>query len=86
MPAAQDDIRAAYAYYMDRCPARADRVVGAILKAANGLAQFPLLGTPGKVPGTRERIVVRYRYRIVYHIVGDTVEVLRILHGAQQRA
>ena len=84
MPAAQEDIRAAYAYYAERSPTSADRVVGAILKAATGLAQFPLLGHTGRVPGTRERIVTRYRYRIVYHIVGDSVEVLRVLHGAQQ--
>ncbi|HEY8285410.1 MAG TPA: type II toxin-antitoxin system RelE/ParE family toxin [Chloroflexota bacterium] len=83
MPSAQDDLRAAYAYYAERTPAAADRVIGAILRAANGLAQFPLLGRPGGVPGTRERVLARYPYRIVYHVVDDTVEVLRILHSAQ---
>ena len=84
MPAAQDDLRTAYAYYAERNPAAADRVVGAILNAANGLAQFPLMGRPGAVPGTRERIVTRYPYRVVYHVVDDTVEVLRIIHTARQ--
>lgn len=83
MPAAQDDLRAAYAYYAERDPAAPDRVIGVILHAANGLAQFPLLGRAGAVPGTRERIVSRYPYRIVYHIVNETIEVLRIIHTAQ---
>lgn len=61
-------------------PASADRVVGTILKAANGLAQFPLIGRQGVVPGARERIVTRYPYRVV----DDVVEVLRIIHTARQ--
>jgi addiction module RelE/StbE family toxin len=84
MPAAQDDLRAANAYYAERSPAAAGRVVGAILNAANGLAQFPLMGRHGVVPGTRERIVTRYPYRVVYQIVDDTIEVLRVIHTAQQ--
>ena len=91
MPAAQADLRAAYAYYAERNPAAyaernpaADRVVGAILNAANGLAQLPLMGRHGAVPGTRERIVTRYPYRVVYHIVDDTIEVLRVIYTAQQ--
>jgi toxin ParE1/3/4 len=84
MPAAQDDLRAAYTYYADRSAASADRVVGSILKAANGLHRFPLMGKPGVVPGTRERIVTRYPYRIVYQIADDTIEVLRVIHTAQQ--
>ncbi len=58
-------------------------MIGVLLHAANGLAQFPLLGQPGTVPGTRERIVSRYPYRIIYHIVNETIEVLRIIHMAQ---
>jgi plasmid stabilization system protein ParE len=83
MPAAQDDLRAACAYHAERDPAAPDRVIGVILHAANGLAQFPPLGRPEAVPSTRERIVSRYPYRIVYHIVNETIEVLRIIHTAQ---
>jgi len=72
--------------YADRDPDtdRADRVVGVIIAAANGLIQFPLLGRQGSVPGTRERMITRYPYRVIYRIVGDTVEVLRVIHGARQ--
>jgi addiction module RelE/StbE family toxin len=82
--AARDDLRAIYTYYADRTPAGADRVVGTILKAANGLLRFPLLGKPGVVEGTRERLVTRFPYRIIYRIEEDDIIVLRVIHTARQ--
>jgi toxin ParE1/3/4 len=81
--AAREDLRAAYTFYSERSPATADRAIGAILKAANGLTQFPLLGKHGAVEGTRERIVMRFPYRIVYQIEKETIVVLRITHTAR---
>ncbi len=81
-PSARDDLRTVYRFYAER--GSADRVVGAILKAANGLADFPHLGKLGAVPGTRERIVIRYPYRVVYLIAGSTIEILRVIHTAQE--
>jgi toxin ParE1/3/4 len=83
---AEADLADIYAYYAERSGATADRVIGVILKAINGLATFPLMGTPGKVPATRERLTVRYPYRIVYHVdeARQTVEVWRVVHGARQ--
>ncbi len=43
----------------------------------------PKLYKLGRVKGTRE-IVVRPNYVIVYRVLGDLVEVLRVLHAAQQ--
>ena len=44
------------------------------------------MGRPGEVPETRERLVTRYPYRIVYHMdeANQVIEVWRIVHGAQQ--
>lgn len=81
---AREDLAGIYAYYAQRNPNSADRIVGTILAAINGLTQFPLIGRQGEAPTTRERIVTRYPYRIVYHIEGDTIEVWRVVHGAQQ--
>lgn len=84
--AAEADLAAIYAYYAERSGPAADRVLGTILRAINGLALFPLMGRPGEVPETRERIVTRYPYRIVYHIdeANQVVEVWRVVHAAQQ--
>ena len=43
----------------------------------------PTLYRPGRVKGTRE-IVIRPNYVMVYRVLGDAVEVLRVLHAAQQ--
>ena len=83
--AAERDLADIYAYYAGRSSA-ADRVIGAILKAINGLALFPLMGRQGIVPETRERVVTRYPYRIVYHIdeANQVIEVWRVLHLSRQ--
>jgi plasmid stabilization system protein ParE len=81
--AARDDLRAACRFYAERSPAAAARAIGTILKAASRLTQFPLLGKHGAVEGTRERIVMRFPYRIVYQIEEDTIVVPRIIHTAR---
>ena len=83
--AAEADLAGIYAYYAERSEA-ADRVIGTILKAINGLAMFPLIGRPGRVPETRERFVTRYPYRIIYHIDDESqvIEVWRVLHNARR--
>ena len=43
----------------------------------------PTLYKPGRMKGTRE-IVVRPNCVMVYPVIGDVVEVLRMLHAAQQ--
>ena len=49
-----------------------------------GLAQFPEMGRPGRIEGTRELVIPGTPYIAAYSIVGDTVRILRVLHGAQQ--
>lgn len=48
------------------------------------LAQFPGLGRPGRVPGTRELVLQDFPYIIPYRVRNDTVEILRVFHAAQQ--
>ena len=56
-----------------------DEVFG---KAANRLAEHPLMGKQGQVPGTRE-IVPHASYRLVYEVVRDQVRVLALVHTAR---
>jgi len=46
------------------------------------LAQFPLLGRPGRVAGTRE--LIEGNFIMVYEIAGDTIRIIRVLHGARE--
>jgi toxin ParE1/3/4 len=48
------------------------------------LIAFPERGRPGRVDGTRELVIQRTPYVAAYRISGDTIRVLRVLHGAQQ--
>ena len=50
---------------------------------AESAARRPTLYEPGRLNGTRE-IVVRPNYVMVYRVREDSVEVLRVLHTAQQ--
>lgn len=57
-----------------------DRVEG----SAAAIPDNPRLGRSGRVAGTRELIIAGTPYLIVYRIGLDTIDVLRVLHGAQQ--
>lgn len=84
--AAEADLAAIYAYYAERSGTSADRVLGTLLRAINGLAIFLLLGRTGMVLETRDHAVMCYPYRIVYHINDghQVIEVWRVMHSAQQ--
>jgi toxin ParE1/3/4 len=69
---AQDSLRAALAQ-----EAR-------IHDAVSRLAVHPELGRIGR-SGTRELVVVGTRYVVIYRASGDTLEVMRVLHGARDR-
>jgi toxin ParE1/3/4 len=56
-----------------------------IQDAIEHLKQHPKMGRIGRVKGTRELIVAPTPYIVIYreHQV-DTIEIVRVLHGAQQ--
>lgn len=76
------DEEAAYVAADD--PAAAPVVVGRVLEAVALLAEQPGLGRPGRLPGTRELIVLKTRYIVPYRVRGDAVEVLRVFHTSRR--
>lgn len=51
---------------------------------ADTLLQHPQMGRPGRRQGTRELVISRTPFIVVYRIKGKRIELLRLLHGSQQ--
>ncbi len=47
------------------------------------LSEFPNLGKPGCVPGTRE-VILHESYRLIYEIEADTLWILTLVHTARR--
>jgi toxin ParE1/3/4 len=84
-PQAIEDIDGVYAYIAQDDLTRADDIMARILDAAQSLATFPGRGRPGQVEDTRELLVKRLPYTIVYTVRNDQVYVLGIYHQRQNR-
>lgn len=48
------------------------------------LLLHPKMGRPGRMQGTRELVISRTPFIVVYRIKGKRIELLRLLHGAQK--
>ena len=65
-------------------PSAAAHTVESIVRAVQQLGEFPAIGRPGRVAGTRELVVAGTPYIIPYRIRAGYVEVLRVLHGSRR--
>lgn len=83
-PAARRDFASIVDYIADDDPAAAVEQGDEIQHQVAGLERHHSLGRPGRVNGTRELIIARTPYIAVYRVLHRRVEILRILHGAQQ--
>jgi toxin ParE1/3/4 len=80
---ARTDLLGIVDYISDDNPDAAQRVKDDIEMKAEKLPEFPKIGRPGRVEGTRE-LVVWSNYILVYQEDALTVRILRVLHAAQQ--
>jgi toxin ParE1/3/4 len=81
---ALSDRDAIFDYIEADSPQAAIAVDNRIRVQVESLADFPESGRPGRVEGTRELVIHSTPYIAAYRIAGDTVRILRVLHGAQQ--
>jgi addiction module RelE/StbE family toxin len=77
------DLVAIVAYIEQDNAERARSFALEIQEKANNLADFPAIGRPGRVSGTRE-LIIHPNYIIPYRIRGDDVEILRVRHVARR--
>jgi plasmid stabilization system protein ParE len=64
--------------------ASARLVVQRVLEAVAQLADQPGLGRPGRVPNTRELVVLNTRYIVPYRVRAGAVEILRVFHASRR--
>jgi toxin ParE1/3/4 len=78
---ARADLDQLWDYIAERNEAAADRLLDNILKAARLHASFPQMGRQRDELAPDLRSFVVSPYVVFYRPAGDTIEVLRVLHG-----
>ena len=82
---ARDHLRAIHAYIARNSPQYALRVVDRLTRRSQQIAEFPLSGSVvPEFEAPQIRQVLEGPYRIIYYIKPDRIDVLAVLHGAQQ--
>ena len=82
-PIAENDLDAIIDYIAQDNPLAAIELGDAIVRRVAELADQPRLHRTGRVRRTRE-MVVHPNYLVVYRIMRDAVEIVRVLHAARQ--
>jgi toxin ParE1/3/4 len=81
---AVEDLRELHAYIARDSETYASGFVERIILAADRLADYPKVGRI--VPETNDenvRELLYQRYRIIYRVKGDSIEMLSVIHGAR---
>jgi len=71
------------AYIREDNPTAARRVVDRIRQDAKHLSMHPLFGRKGRIEGTRELVMSRFPYIIVYRTADEAIEILAVIHSAR---
>jgi len=83
---ARRDYRNILEWLNDRNPTAAIRIADRIDGRLALLARMSRMGRSGRVEGTRELVISRTPYLVVYRFeeVADQILIVRLLHGAQR--
>lgn len=79
------DLDEAFEWIVADNPRAATEVIDRLRSATRLLADNPRMGRPGGVPDTRELVVSRTPYVVMYRIRSDQVQILTVLHHARER-
>lgn len=85
-PRARRTRQAAIDYIAQDNPVAALSQLDEIERQTDMLIQHPEMGRPGRVDGTRELVISRTPFIVVYRLKprAKRIELFRFLHGAQQ--
>lgn len=78
------DLDRIYDYYLEAAPFDiAEQSITAVADQARRIAQLGLVFRPGR-HGTREAVVQRFPFTIIYRIEPRRVRIVRVLHQARE--
>ncbi len=83
-PDAADDLVRILEYIREDSNTAAQKVARAVYERISNLKDFPKIGRPGRVAGTRELAPAPLPFVVVYRVKEARVEIARVLHGAQR--
>ncbi len=84
-PAAAADLQNISDYLKEHHPHYRQPTMRKLYDTIRALKQWPGRGRPGHEEGTREILFQPLPYVAVYRVTEQTIEVVRIYHGAQDR-
>ena len=77
---ASEDVLAIYTYIAQDNRKAAEAVVSHLISSAERVRYFPGLGRPGRRKGTRELVLTRYPYLLVYRVRARKVSIVAVAH------
>ena len=84
-PEAIEDLAALRTYIEANDPEAAQRTARHIIENIETLlANHPAMGRAGRVPGTRELVIPGTPFIVPYRVIGNSIQILRIFHGARR--
>lgn len=84
-PAAAEDLEHIKDYLAEHLPQFAQSTVFELYETVRSLKVSPRLGRVGRQEGTRELVLPRLPYIVVYRLKEQAIEILHIFHGSQDR-
>jgi toxin ParE1/3/4 len=82
---ARAHLSAIHGYIALNSPQYAQRMVDRIIRRAEQIIQFPMLGPAVAEYGDESiREVLEYPYRIIYKVLVDRIDIAAVIHGARR--
>lgn len=78
------DLREAAQFIATDNPRAAEEVENRILAAADRLLEYPNSGRIGLRGGTRELVIKRTPYLLVYRVSASVIEIVRVWHTSRE--
>lgn len=83
---AQEDLKSILQYFInEQDEETGQELVTSLFGSTARLANFPFSGKPGEIQDTRELVLPKLSYILVYKVNNTTVEIISVLHTSKLR-